>query len=428
MKRYFRRKQAGQSIVLLAAMIVVIIGMVGLSVDVGNAYGQQRRMQNAANAGALGAMNAVLYGMENQDVWNNVRTTLAGNHVALDSAQYTYKLDYIDADGDVKTLCAWTGSGGCPSGSEIANNVEAPPDDLDRVRLTITERVDTYFARVVGRNDLTVGADGDACAGYFSIGVYPVGVPVKLKPEETASGPSGVASFGAGPASPNAKPNPTATPGSSGGGSGGSGADNYHYIYPVDTDTGQPDYDNPLPADQFPSDGDDWDPEMIGNFVYLPVSNKTDDAPGVHVTWYSWSGGNGANELKNSWSNPGSLAEDFTEGTPPADTDLPSPTKPIAKKLDIFDWINGDTGVKASANDNMEDLVGEEILLPMYDHGEKKGNNQVYHFVKMGVFKLVSFNLKGQDEDANAPAKKYILLQYIGDASGGTTTECLSAP
>ncbi len=47
------KDEEGQSLIQVALMLVVLIGFVALAVDVGNAYAQRRRMQNAADAGAL---------------------------------------------------------------------------------------------------------------------------------------------------------------------------------------------------------------------------------------------------------------------------------------------------------------------------------------------------------------------------------------
>jgi Flp pilus assembly protein TadG len=46
-------REQGQSIVVIALLIVGLVAMLGLVIDGGNAYLQRRRMQNAADAGAL---------------------------------------------------------------------------------------------------------------------------------------------------------------------------------------------------------------------------------------------------------------------------------------------------------------------------------------------------------------------------------------
>jgi len=57
------RKQSGQVLIQVALMIGVLLLMAALAVDVGNIYAERRRMQNAADAGALaGARDLCLGG------------------------------------------------------------------------------------------------------------------------------------------------------------------------------------------------------------------------------------------------------------------------------------------------------------------------------------------------------------------------------
>ena len=55
MLRGSKRSQRGQAIVLIALMIVVLFGLVGLAIDSGRAYLDRRHLQAAVDAGALGA-------------------------------------------------------------------------------------------------------------------------------------------------------------------------------------------------------------------------------------------------------------------------------------------------------------------------------------------------------------------------------------
>jgi Flp pilus assembly protein TadG len=65
-----QRRQRGQAIVLIALMIVVLFGMVGLAIDSGRAYLDRRHLQAAADAAALGAaytyMNTADYSQSEQ--------------------------------------------------------------------------------------------------------------------------------------------------------------------------------------------------------------------------------------------------------------------------------------------------------------------------------------------------------------------------
>ena len=49
------RREEGQSLIIVGALLIVLVLMIGLVVDAGNAYAQRRIVQNAADAAALGA-------------------------------------------------------------------------------------------------------------------------------------------------------------------------------------------------------------------------------------------------------------------------------------------------------------------------------------------------------------------------------------
>lgn len=60
------RQEEGQSLIQVALMLVVLIGFVGLALDGGDFYAERRRMQNAADAGALAGAWAMCTGNAGQ--------------------------------------------------------------------------------------------------------------------------------------------------------------------------------------------------------------------------------------------------------------------------------------------------------------------------------------------------------------------------
>src|ERR1700736_3465945 len=50
-----RRRQKGQAIVLIALLMVVMLGLLGLALDSGRGYVDRRELQDAADAAALAA-------------------------------------------------------------------------------------------------------------------------------------------------------------------------------------------------------------------------------------------------------------------------------------------------------------------------------------------------------------------------------------
>lgn len=375
MSRNCRRRQPGQSLPLIAVMLVVIIGMVGLSVDVGNAYGQQRRVQNAANAGALAAMNLANRNASNHSVWDNVKRTLAGNRVDLNSGYYDVRAEYIFDDptkAPPKVIGEWRGK----------YQVEPvwdgnPPANYTRIQVTITERMDTYFARIVGRKDLTVNANGSACVGKFGLGVYPIGVPIKLNPTV----------------------HDILNPGA------------------------------PL-TNAFPTTHERWSEAQAGDWskmsnhdIVLRFQNKLGGTAlaGTHIAYLTW-GGNGNNVLGESMTYPGNLTAGFTEATPKNGEALSNEPDGY---LDPLDWVNGVTGVGLSQNIRtaLDPFIAhpERIMtLPMYlkDDGSS-GTNAAFYITMMGQFQLVGY----QDSGANS----YLRLRFKGEAKA-PATNCSGAP
>ncbi len=368
MQSFHRRKQAGQSLPLLTVMLVVIIGMVGLSVDAGNAYGQQRRVQNAANASALAAMNSATRNTTNGGVWDNVKRTLAGNRVDLPSNNYDVKADYVFATGNPQPLGYYI------NGIENVNNPTAtPPKNFNRIQVTITERIGTYFARVVGRNELTVNANGSACIGGFGLGTYPIGIPTNLNEQ-------------------------------------------VHAVY------------NPGSKTPYPESSTLWQQVSDGNWnnmrnkeIVINFKNKMggDAGPGSHMAWLSWLDTSNTQDIGESLAFPGNLGKGFEEATPAGET-YPKPDG----QLQPTDWTYGKTGVNfdnkitAALNDHI--ARQDVMILPMYFRTNgASGTNSDYLINRMGQFQMVSFSSSGSNS--------WMRLRYLGEANA-TVTNCSGEP
>jgi len=128
----------GQSLVTIALMMPVILLVVGLVCEIGYAYALRRQMQNAADAGAIAAARALCLGGDAQQM-------------ATDYAQRNGATDVtVVIDGEQGT-----------------------------VRVTAQRSVPTFFARVVGLNQIVVGAQAGTMYGavtQVSGGLYPIAV------------------------------------------------------------------------------------------------------------------------------------------------------------------------------------------------------------------------------------------------------------
>ena len=137
------RAERGQTLVVVAVMIVVLVAFLGLVIDGGNVYAQRRQLQNAADAAALAGAR------EWARSWGK------------DEGAARTKIDEYAA----------------------RNGVEAPPSasfDGPHVTVTVSRHVATYFARVIGIASIPVAAQ--ARAGVYKVekpacGFLPLTVP-----------------------------------------------------------------------------------------------------------------------------------------------------------------------------------------------------------------------------------------------------------
>ena len=95
MVRASRDKERGQTLIIVALAMVVLVGSLALAIDGGNAYAQRRRMQNAADAAALAGAKALALG-ENPEP---VAAEYAVNRNGADSVEVT-------VDGQAVTVVA----------------------------------------------------------------------------------------------------------------------------------------------------------------------------------------------------------------------------------------------------------------------------------------------------------------------------------
>ena len=149
------RDPRGQILVIVAAGMLVFIAMVGLVIDGGNAWGQQRETQNAADSAAkAGAVSSSTTSaappMTDGDVGCAVEDAAADNDAEIESAEYT---NHEGAPYDPSVPV-----GGCGAGGGI-------PPGRQGVRAVATKDFDTYLMTVVGVSELTATTDATAVVG-----------------------------------------------------------------------------------------------------------------------------------------------------------------------------------------------------------------------------------------------------------------------
>lgn len=133
------RGHQGQILVMFAFFLTVLLGAVGLSVDLGMAFSQRRTMQSAADAGAYAGAWAVL---KAKPVQAEVETVVNQNQMNLGSIT-SIQCEFINDASQSLGSC-----GG------------AIPSSASGVRVTVQESHPTFFIKVVpgGPSDVSTSA------------------------------------------------------------------------------------------------------------------------------------------------------------------------------------------------------------------------------------------------------------------------------
>lgn len=126
----FRRFRSGQALVLISLSLVVLLGFGALAVDIGLLYYTKRRMQTAADAGAVAAAQSL----------NNGGSYTTATQAAADIA----KLDGFDNTA---------GTGVTVTATEPTIS---PYNTSSYVQVTISQPQPTYFLNVLGYSTVTV--------------------------------------------------------------------------------------------------------------------------------------------------------------------------------------------------------------------------------------------------------------------------------
>jgi hypothetical protein len=137
-----RRSEPGQVLVIVALALVIILGAASFTVDLGRRGAEERYLQNAADAGALAACNALIDG--------------ATDSAAVQAARAVAAANLADSPAGSGATLAGVGD------EEYAAGYEGNPYQLtngavmadDSVFVAIDADVSTTFGRVLGRDSL----------------------------------------------------------------------------------------------------------------------------------------------------------------------------------------------------------------------------------------------------------------------------------
>jgi len=162
-----KSRENGQALIIIAFAATGLFAFAALAIDGSMAFSNKRQSQNAADTAALAA--ALSYIRDNSITLSDL-TTAAQNRATsngFDNGEMS--------DVSVTVVDIALGSGGCPgdtAGKEIT--------------VTIVSRVNTTFARVIGRNQLSsaVTATSRGC-GYYKASLFNGNAVVGLNPSTT---------------------------------------------------------------------------------------------------------------------------------------------------------------------------------------------------------------------------------------------------
>lgn len=180
------QRQGGQVLVLFALGLVAMIAVVGLVIDGGYAFAQQRGSQNGADAGATAGALKIAENLPHRalgqagpstdaDVAAAVTASASANGLASVSAWYTNLAgSLIDVAGNAvgnTATAAVVGAGTLPSAA-WGVHVEA-------------ERTfGTFFSRVIGLDNITATTEAVVVAGYVENAgagnVLPITIPLNI--------------------------------------------------------------------------------------------------------------------------------------------------------------------------------------------------------------------------------------------------------
>ena len=194
-----RSGERGQILILGALMMTVMLGFLGLVIDVGNAYAQRRFMQNAADAASVAAARQLAFGMQtgvsDAAVLDTLNTYLAANGQAAPvTAGGPSTAWYTQIDG---TPVRPVGGGAVP---------RADATNIRGVKVVAGKRFETFFAGVIGYPTLGVAASGGAAYGSASslllnwaqtgVPVLPLAFDIQAYQNGTGARPSGCSGNG----------------------------------------------------------------------------------------------------------------------------------------------------------------------------------------------------------------------------------------
>jgi Flp pilus assembly protein TadG len=163
------RSEKGQSIILIAVVMIGLLALAGLAIDGGNAFLQRRNTQNAADAASLAGTRLLARAICDEPDATDATIAGAVNHFAqLNGVQDLGGVTaaYVDMD---EAVLGQVGAGSVPVGAT-------------GVSVLVENNLPTFFMKVVSIETVDVSASALAMTSppVLAGGLRPVGVPLEL--------------------------------------------------------------------------------------------------------------------------------------------------------------------------------------------------------------------------------------------------------
>ena len=187
LNRQHRSGERGQILVIAVLGMIAMVGGIALLLEGGNAYAQQRGVQNGADAAAntgAGPLGQRLAGVTRTDgeVYAAIDASASANRLSSWVAYYTDVAGHpLNAAGVISAASVAAEVGGGPN-----NPTSIIPPGAQGVHVGTDRTFGTSFGRVIGINQLVAGADATAVTGRLTGGNFlPVVFPVNIVDCET---------------------------------------------------------------------------------------------------------------------------------------------------------------------------------------------------------------------------------------------------
>jgi hypothetical protein len=182
-----RHQERGQSLVLVVFMLIVLLVFAGLAIDGGMVFLERRRMQNAADAGALAGARELVEAMCDQT--DRVTADVTIHQALVDYAQVNGVQNVKDieavymgynAQGEVEAILAPDGTPYLV-GNSLSGGIGVP-DGAAGVGATSNIEHGTRLMSLAGQDTSRASAYAEAMTGPLLTGggLRPFGVPVQL--------------------------------------------------------------------------------------------------------------------------------------------------------------------------------------------------------------------------------------------------------